>query len=94
MATIVRDKKSQREFILIGTGFGAYHAKSPNVVFGALAPDVHKGHYPTVFVSDSHGQVGWFSARDVEVISIDGFPPAHYLQTLVEPPPPRQSTQA
>ena len=72
MATVVRSKKNSREYVLLGTGFGAYQSKKPNWFFGDLIADTAEGQFAMVCVCDSKGTVGWLESADVQVVSVDG----------------------
>jgi hypothetical protein len=43
MATIVQSKRDGKNYVLLGTGFGAYKATRPGVFFGNLIPDEDEG---------------------------------------------------
>lgn len=79
MATIVRTKKEKQDYILIGTGFGAFQSEAPSVIFGNLDRQKHRGNLPIVFVCNHEGHIGWFPAKSVEVVSIDGHPPKNFV---------------
>lgn len=72
MATIVKCLKEGREYVLLGSGFGAYQSKKPNWFFGDLLADTTEGQYALVCVCDSDGQVGWLESANVRVVSVDG----------------------
>lgn len=50
MGIIVRDKKTHRKYILLGTGFGAYKAVRPSFFGGNLMPHEEEGTIATVAV--------------------------------------------
>jgi hypothetical protein len=72
MATVVRSKTNHREYVLLGTGFGAYQSKKPNWFFGDLIADTAEGQFAMVCVCDSKGSVGWLESSDIQVVSVDG----------------------
>ena len=72
MATIVKSKKNNKKYILLGAGFGAYQSKKPNWFFGDLVADTDEGQFAMVCVCDSNGKVGWLESADVQVVSVDG----------------------
>jgi len=79
MATVVRSKTDNREYVLLGTGFGAYQSKKPNWFFGDLMADTAEGEFAMVCVCDSRGTVGWLESEDVQVVSVDGQPVANII---------------
>ena len=79
MATIVRSKKNQQKFVLLGSGFGAYQSKKPNWFFGDLMADTDQGQYAMVCVCDASGRIGWLESSDVEVVSVEGQSPGSIL---------------
>ena len=79
MTAIVEEKKTGEQFILLGTGFGAYQSMHKGVMFGDLIPDIDKGQFAMVCVSNSEGKIGWFKSTEVKVISVDGKSPGDLL---------------
>ncbi len=75
MATIVEHKETQMRFVLLGTGFGMYRAKAPNMLFGNLLPETEKGFEQVICACKPNGEILWLRAKDVKVISIDGKSP-------------------
>ena len=78
MATIVREKQTGHSYVLVGTGFGAYHASTDHWFFGSLAPTKESGQYPMICVCDHSGRLGWFHTDAIEVVSIDGQPVSEF----------------
>jgi hypothetical protein len=72
MATIVRSKKNNDRFVLLGSGFGAYQSKKPHVFFGNWIADTDEGQYAMVCVCNAEGQIGWLDSSAVVVESVDG----------------------
>ena len=75
MATIVRDRKTNEDYILIGSGLGMYQSKKPNWFFGNLISDTSSGKVTALCVCDKYGSVKWIKSAQVSVISVDGKKP-------------------
>ena len=74
MATIVRHTESGQQYILLGSGFGAFQSKKPNWLFGDLLADTSEGSYAMVCVCSSDGKIGWLESSEVIVERVDGEP--------------------
>lgn len=72
MAIVVLHTKSNKKYVLIGTGYGAYKASRPSVLGGSLFPHEDMGEIPVAAVSDSKGKIHWFLTGDLQVLEIDG----------------------
>ena len=72
MATIVKNVKTNKRYVFLGSGFGAFQSKKPNWFFGDLVADTDEGSYAMACVCDEYGQIGWLESNDVIVESIDG----------------------
>ena len=72
MATIVRHNATGKNYCLLGTGFGAYQSKKPNMFLGNWMADIDEGQFAMACVCDSKGRVSWVQAEDITVVSIDG----------------------
>jgi len=72
MKVIVRHKSTQKNYILLGTGFGAYKAVRPSFFGGNLFPHEEEGTIATVAVCDKTGNIIWINSDDLQVIEIDG----------------------
>lgn len=72
MGIIVRDKKTHRKYILLGTGFGAYKAVRPSFFGGNLMPNEEEGTIATVAVCDANGEIIWIDSSKLQVIEVDG----------------------
>ncbi|MEA3558893.1 MAG: hypothetical protein U9R75_06520 [Candidatus Thermoplasmatota archaeon] len=79
MTAIVEEVKTGKQFILLGTGFGAYQSMNKSIVFGDLIPEVDKGQFAMVCVSNSDGKIGWFKSSELKVVSVDGKSPDDLL---------------
>lgn len=79
MATIVEDIETRYRYVLIGTGFGAFHAVTPGVILGNLAPTRETGEYTMVCVCDARGTMGWLYSDKARIVSVDGQDPAAVL---------------
>jgi hypothetical protein len=72
MGIIVRDRKTYKKYILLGTGFGAYKAVRPSFFGGNLIPHEDEGTIKTVAVCDSRGDIIWIDSNNLQVIEVDG----------------------
>ena len=76
MATIVRRRNTDEYYVLLGTGLGAYAEGRAQWLFGALEAEDDSKVISVVAVSTSTGDIRWIPSDEVEVVSIDGRPPA------------------
>ena len=72
MAIIVRHRKSNKVYALIGTGYGAYKATTPSFLGGNLFPHEEEGEIPVAAVTNEKGEIQWFYTNELKVIEIDG----------------------
>ena len=72
MSVIVKDKNTHKNYILLGTGFGAYKAVRPSFFGGNLFPHEEEGTIATVAVCDFKGDIIWIDSNDLQVIEVDG----------------------
>jgi hypothetical protein len=79
MATIVMHKKSGKNYVLIGTGYGAYKSQLPGLVGGALFPREDAGEIPAAAVSDREGNILWLLTEELVVTEVDGKPIGSYF---------------
>ena len=79
MATIVRHDPTNRKYVLIGSGFGAFQSKKPNWLLGDLMADTSEGQHAMTCVCDSCGDLRWVESTQLTVISIDGSSPTDLL---------------
>ena len=89
MAAIVRHEPTGRNFVLLGTGYGAYRSTMPGLLGGALFPDVQEGEIPLAAVCDARGAIHWLLTEELTVLEIDGVPVERYRDRL-EPSALRQ----
>ena len=80
MAIIVRHKETQKDYVLLGGGFGAYQSKKPSPILGNLGSVTEQGEYPMVCVCNPKGHIGWFYSDELLVISVDGYPVSEVVQ--------------
>ena len=78
MAVIVRDKKTNHEYLLLGSGLGAFQSNNPT--WGNKV----KGEYPMVTVCDHLGEISWVYSDEVEVIEVDGKSPKEQLSKYLK----------
>ncbi|WP_026894132.1 hypothetical protein [Clostridiisalibacter paucivorans] len=72
MTTLVTHIESQKNYILIGTGYGLYKSSRPGIFFGNLMPEEDEGQIAVAAVSDKEGNILWFPTNELRVIEIDG----------------------
>ncbi|HHW47482.1 MAG TPA: hypothetical protein GXX14_02560 [Clostridiaceae bacterium] len=72
MAIFVRHKESDKIYVLIGTGYGAYKSATPSFLGGNLFPREEEGEIPVAAVADERGEIQWFYTDELKVIEIDG----------------------
>jgi len=98
MAIIVRHKQTGVDYILVGTGFGAYKSSRPDTVLGQLSPVEDYGEMEMVAVCDSEGRLFWARSQDVYVVEVDGQTPSDVLREsdrrLSPQKPPKVSGEA
>ena len=79
MATILRHTRTNKEYVLVGTGLGMFQSTKPHWFLGNLAKEVDDGVHSCVAVADASGSVHWFDSQDMAVVSVDGQSPAELL---------------
>ncbi len=79
MATIVKHRRTNARYVLLGTGFGAYRATRPGKFIGNLIPREDTGKVTMAAVCDRDGRVGWTPSDDLTVVEVDGKSPAELL---------------
>lgn len=78
MTIIVKHKKSQNHYILIGTGFGIYQSARPNALLSIFTTK-EEDFFRLIAVSDRNGTIKWFESEDLTVVKIDGKKPQDLL---------------
>ncbi len=79
MAIIVEHKSDGNRYVLIGPGYGMYHAVKPHVVLGNWGRSAETGSQKLVSVVNEAGEIGWLQSENVRVVSVDGLSPAEHL---------------
>ena len=79
MAVIVRHKSTNKDYVLLGTGFGAFKSSRPGLFLGDLFPTEEKGQITMVALCNQQGEIRWAQSEDVTVVSIDGQQPQELL---------------
>lgn len=74
MAVIVKDTKTEKQYLLIGSGFGAYKSVGPSLLFQ------DSGEMAVVAVCNDEGKIGWAKSKEIRVVSIDGKSPLEWLK--------------
>ena len=82
MAIKVRYKATDRVYLLLGVGYGAF-THSHTGLLGV--PNEEEEHMEMVAVCDAKGSVLWARTADVEVVEVDGHRPQEVLPTYAEP---------
>lgn len=72
MAIVVELKDTKDKYILLGTGFGAFKATRPSLIFGNFAPVDENGEMEMVAICNNTGNIGWVQSSEVTVIEVDG----------------------
>lgn len=72
MATIVKNKRTDKKYILLGTGLGVFKAIRPSFLGGNLIPHEEEGRVTEVAVCDYKGNIIWISSDDIQVLEVDG----------------------
>lgn len=80
MAVIVRSKKSEGRYAVLGAGFGMFKSVHTSPLFGGWAPNRDSGSKQLLAVSNAKGEAGFLPIEDVEVVLIDGVSPEELLQ--------------
>ena len=79
MAIIVKNVDSNKEYILLGTGFGMSGAKvRGNSMIDSLTSSESKQKL-VITVCDSTGEISYMDYKDVVVVSVDGQLPQNTL---------------
>lgn len=60
MAITARHRKSNKVYVLIGTGYGAYKATTPSFLGDNLFPHDEEGEIPVATVTDEKGEIQRF----------------------------------
>ncbi len=84
MATIVQNINDGKNYVLLGSGYGAFRATAPSAFFGNLAPQTNKGELPLVLVTNASGETAWMYSNAIRVISVDGQSPASALASVAD----------
>ena len=76
MATIVRHEPNGENYILLGTGLGAYESTRPGV-FGL--PNREEAQVTMVAVCNRDGSIQWTHSDELTVVGVDGDSPSALL---------------
>lgn len=79
MATIVVHDPTNRKYVLIGAGFGAFQSKKPNWLLGDLMADTTEGQHAMACVCDERGNLRWVESSHLTIVSVDGASPRDLL---------------
>lgn len=79
MTIIVQHVPTERRYLLVGSGYGAYRSSRPSAIFGSLAPKSTSGVLPVVLCADEVGGLRWIDSAELRVESVDGLSPAQAL---------------
>lgn len=72
LATIVTHKKAEKNYVLLGTGFGAYKTTRPSFLGGNLFPKEDEGTIQVVAVCDKTGSIYWIPSSELQVVKVEG----------------------
>lgn len=72
MAIIVEDKKSKKQYFLLGASLGIYKTSRPNMLGGNIFPYEEEGAVQSVGVCDQSGQIFFMDSNLLKVVKIDG----------------------
>lgn len=72
MAIVVFHKKTEKIYLLVGTGYGTYFNKDSSTAFGYLLPYEETGEIPVAAVCDEEGDITWLSTNELKVVKVDG----------------------
>ena len=79
MAIIVHHVGLKSDFVLVGSGFGAYRSTQKLSILAGFLAEEQYGEFPAVLLCDAEGLLRWAKSTDVEVVSIDGRSPDELL---------------
>ena len=79
MPTIVVHNKTQEQYIVIGTGLGAYQMFKRSRLTGLVVGPGERHEIADIAVSNATGEIVWLSADEVTVLTVDGESPASIL---------------
>jgi len=79
LLTIVNQIATNKNFILIGTGFGAFKTSNPSTFRVNRPPKADEGVIPMVAVCDENGQIKWMKTNEIKIVNIDGNLPINIL---------------
>lgn len=74
---IVRSKKDETEYILLGATYGMFRAQGPKGWSGI--PSVNEGDSRKVALCNKNGDIFYVNAHEVYVVSVDGKNPGEIL---------------
>ncbi len=72
MAIKVLNKETNKEYFLLGTGYGMSQSARSSFLGGDLFPNIEEDSVQKITVCDEFGRIIWFDSSDIRVISIDG----------------------
>lgn len=81
MATIVEHLEDGNRYVLIGPGYGMYHAVKPHIILGNWGRSAETGSQKLICVANEAGELGWLQAHNVRVVAVDGESPSDLLAT-------------
>ncbi|MCM1990907.1 hypothetical protein [Oceanirhabdus seepicola] len=80
MLTIVKQITTDKNFILIGTGFAAYKTSKPATYMVNRVPKADEGVIPMVAVCDENGEISWMKTDEIKIVDINGELPLNILK--------------
>ncbi|PHN05601.1 hypothetical protein [Flavilitoribacter nigricans] len=79
MAVIIQHVKSDKQYILLGSGLGMYESTKPNWLLGDLVGDTSSGSLKAICACDLEGNITWLIPEEFRVVSVDGKSPEELL---------------
>ncbi|WBW95686.1 hypothetical protein [Oceanirhabdus sp. W0125-5] len=79
MLTIVKQIATDKNFILIGTGYGAFKTSNPSTFRVNRLPKADEGVIPMVAVCDDNGVIKWMKTKEIKIVNINGNLPINIL---------------
>src|SRR5690606_24414019 len=73
MAIIVLHKPSEIRYVLVGTGYGAYHSTNSGFLGGDLFRNEQFGEMQLAALCDSSGCISWLPTEELQVLEVDGY---------------------
>lgn len=83
MPIIVKHKKSNHHYILIGTSQSYYKDSMPSFFGGVLFPNEEEGEFKLAAICNDKGEIGWVPTAELIVVEVDKIKPMEILDKYV-----------